>query len=132
MWKQQISQAIRFFKVRITGPNEGLNSQVEVLLHSFRYGGRITDQRCGGASAHEAHACPEIGTYFQFFAPAVMQLRHAALSFRVEPCECFLRSGDRVVIEVANQIIRGSPGFSAAVAGHHESGGSVEFSQYTI
>jgi hypothetical protein len=111
MWKQQISHAIRLFKVGIAGQNEGFNTQVGILLHSFRNSGWVANQRCAGASAHQAHACPEIRAYFQFFAAAAMQLRHAALSFGVEPCECLLRSGDRVVVNVANQIIGRGPRF---------------------
>src|ERR1700685_1321173 len=105
MRKKQISHAIRLFKVRITGQNEGFNSKVGVLSHSFRNRGWISNQRRAGASAYKDHAPPEIGGYFLSLANAPMQSRHTALSFGVEPCESFLRSGDRVVVDIANQII---------------------------
>src|ERR1700733_15213390 len=100
MWKQQIGHAIRLFQMRITGQNEGFDSQVRVLPHSFRYSRWIANQCSASTTAHQAYACPEIGTYFQFFAAAAMQLRHAALSFGVEPRECVSRPGDGVVVDI--------------------------------
>ena len=45
-----------------------------------------------------------------------MQLRHAPLAFRIKPRERFLRSRDRLVVDVANQIIRRCPGFLLRLA----------------
>src|SRR5580698_8883858 len=116
MWKQQIGHAIGLFKMRIPGENKGFNSEVGILLHSYRYDRWIANQRGSSASSHQAHTRPEIGANFKFFAAAAMQLRHAALAFRVEARECFLRSGDGVVVDVANQIVGCGPGFLLGLA----------------
>jgi hypothetical protein len=72
---------------------------------------RIADERRPRAAAQQADARPEIRTDLELVAPATMKLRHAPLPNRIHARKNCLRSCDRLIARVANEVVGGLPGF---------------------
>jgi hypothetical protein len=114
--EHQLGEAIGFLKMRIARHDEGIDADALILLDPRRHGLGIADQRRSGAAADETHAGPEIRADLEPVSQAAMQLCHALLPNRIHARKDFLRRGDGLIGEMADQIIRGLPGFRVGLA----------------
>src|SRR6202046_1919857 len=97
--------------MRIAGENERIDAERGIFLDPRGDGRRIADQRRAGAAANEPDAGPQVWADLKFVAPAAVQRRHSFLADGIHAGENRLRLGDRVVVEIADQVVRGLPRF---------------------
>ncbi len=82
--KHQLGETIAFFQMRIAGEDETIDAKRHVFTHARGHLVRITDQR--GAAPPRTRPTPahRLGLISSFVAATAVQLRHAALPYRVE------------------------------------------------
>ena len=97
--------------MRIAREDKVLNAQCLILPDAVGNLLRIADQRRSCTAAHQADACPEIGTNAQALTRPLMQGTHPRLTGGVHAGKDLLRGGDSLFIQMRNQSIGGRPGF---------------------
>ena len=114
--KQQFSHSIGFLQIRVSRKNETFDPELGVIFHSSSHGFWVPDESGTGSPRTNPTPAQRLGLNFKPVPSSCMQLAHPSLPFGIESRKSLLSSGDTLVGNVPQKIVRRLPGFFLGLA----------------